>query len=296
MPTGNTGRAESSPPTRRVVSVVELLAAHEGSLTSAEIADALALNRSTVGAILGTLEESGWVRRLPDLGYVPGPALVVLGGRLGARLRDHEHLTRELRRLAERVACGAALTSIAGAEVIFVAVAGGPGVIPAGIEAGTRIPLRPPAGAAVLAHAGLPDQRTWLQQAPPERRAEFEQILETVRALGYCAWVLDADSLPTMRVLAEVVDHLSGHPAGKALRERVLALLGTIGGHAHTRADLDSDRELPISYLTVPVFDSEGQVAMELQIGPLCPAVDRAARAEYVREMTAAAQRIVSAD
>ncbi|NKY48563.1 IclR family transcriptional regulator [Nocardia cerradoensis] len=295
MPTGNTGRAESSPPTRRVVSVVELLAAHDGALTSAEIADTLGLSRSTMGAILGTLEETGWVRRLPDLGYEPGPALLVLGGRLRDRLRDHDRVEAELRRLAERVGCGAALTSIAGSEVIFVAVAGGPGLIPAGIEAGTRIPLRPPAGAAVLAHAGLPAQRAWLQQAPPERRAEFEQVLETVRALGYCAWGLDAASLPTLRVLAEVVDHLSDRPADKALRERVLALLATIGGTAHSWADLDSDRALPISYLTVPVFDGE-RVAMEVQIGPLSAAVGAVERAEYVRETVSAARRIAAAD
>lgn len=292
MPTGNTGRAESSPPTRRVVSVLELLAAHEAALSSAEIADTLGLSRSTVGSILATLEESGWVRRRPDLGYEPGPALLVLAGRLRDRLRDRDNLDAQVRRLAERVGCGAALTSIAGPELIFVSVAGGPGTIPAGIEAGTRIPLRPPAGAAILAHAGLPAQRSWLQQAPPERRGEFERVLETVRALGYCAWGLDANSLPTLRVLAEVVDHLSDHPAGRGLRERVLTLLSTIGGAAHSRADLDSERELPISYLSVPVVGADERVTMELQIGPLDPAVGPAARAEYVREMRAAARRI----
>ncbi len=294
MPRGNSGRAGNSPPTRRVVSVVELLATHDVSPTSAEIADALGLSRSTVGAILGTLAESGWVRRLPDLGYEPGPALIALGARLYGRGQDSGHPAAQLSRLSERVGCGAALTSVAGAELIFVAVCGGAGMIPAGIETGTRIPLHPPAGAAILAYAESGQQQRWLSHAPQDRREEFEQVLETVRALGYCAWRLDAESLPTLRVLVEVADHLTGDPARRGLRERVLTLLRTVGGHAHTPADLDSDRELPISYLSVPVSDGAGTVAMELQIGPLNPAVGAAVRAEYVREMRSTARAITS--
>ncbi|MFI6867216.1 helix-turn-helix domain-containing protein [Nocardia sp. NPDC050406] len=292
MPTGKTGAVESSPPTRRVISVVELLTAHHSSMTAAEIADTLDLNRSTVGAILAALGDSGWVRRLPDLSYELGPALAAIGHRATAAQRDWEWLHAELERLAARVGCGAALTAITGEELEFLAVTRDRGLVPGGIEAGIRFPLLAPAGAAIIAHAGAARQRDWLETAVPERRADYAAVLETLRTEGYSAWRLAPDSIPTLRVLADVVDHLAEHPTSKDLRGRVLALLATVGGAPYDPATMNGADALPLSYLSAPVFDAEGHAAMELQIGPLRSAVTRAERLRYIEELTAAAGRL----
>ncbi|WP_067692702.1 IclR family transcriptional regulator [Nocardia jejuensis] len=290
MPAGKTRTTESSPPTQRVISIVETLAAHEGSLTAAEIADGLELNRSTAGVILAALTERGWVRRLPDLSYELGPALAVIGRQISDRRGDRAWLNDELERLADRVDCGAALTAISGDHLEFVAVTRDR--LTAGIEAGARIPLLAPAGAAIIAHSGAARQRDWLDTRGPERRDEYRAVLATLRDSGYCAWRLEPDSLPTVRVFSEVADHLAEHPASKELRGRVLAQLATIIGSCYDRSTLDEDVPLPLSYMSAPVFDDSGHAVMELQIGPLRPDVTRLERRRYLAELTESARRI----
>ncbi|MBL1079962.1 helix-turn-helix domain-containing protein [Nocardia sp. 2] len=290
MPTGKTRAGETSPPTQRVTSIVELLAAQHSPLTAAEIADALELNRSTAGSILTALAERGWVRRLPDLSYELGPALVALGLRAADSNGDRARLEAELERLAERTDCGAALTAISGDHLEFVAVTRDR--MTAGIEQGARIPLLAPAGAAIIAHSSPARQQDWLATGAPESRAEQQSVLETLRAAGYCAWRLEPDSLPTVRVLSDVAHHLADHPSSKELHGRVLAQLATIIGSAYDRATFDGEAALPLSYMSVPVFDGGGHAVLELKIGPLRVDVTRAERRRYLGELEAAARRI----
>ncbi|MEV6768040.1 helix-turn-helix domain-containing protein [Nocardia sp. NPDC051030] len=290
MPAGKTRTTDSSPPTQRVISIVELLAAHDTALTAAEIADSLELNRSTAGAILAALTERGWVLRLPDLSYELGPALGVIGARVAGTHGDRAWLGDELELLAARVDCGAALTALSGEYLEFVAVTRDQ--LTAGMEAGARIPLLAPAGAALIAHSGTARQQDWLNTRGPERRDEFRAVLTTLRDTGYCAWRLEPDSLPTMRVFSEVAEHLAEHPASKELRGRVLAQLATVIGIAYDQTTLEKDIPLPLSYMSTPVFDADGHAVLELQIGPLRPDVTRSERRSYLTELTTAARRI----
>ncbi|APB00552.1 helix-turn-helix domain-containing protein [Nocardia seriolae] len=290
MPAGKIRSTPSSPPTQRVISIVELLAAGQRPLTSAEIADGLELNRSTAGAILAALTERDWVRRLPDLSYELGPAVAELGRRAADAHDDRAWLDRELQRLADRVDCGAALTTITLDHLDFLAVTRDRYTV--GIESGARIPLLAPAGAAIIAHWGSARQQDWLETRGPERREEYRAVLATLRSTGYCAWRLEPDSLPNVRVLSEVADHLADQPASKELRGRVLAQLAAIGGSAYDQATLDRDVALPVSYISAPVFDTGGHAVMELQIGPLREDVTRPERRRYLAELSAAARRI----
>ncbi|WP_405491515.1 IclR family transcriptional regulator [Nocardia sp. NBC_00511] len=290
MPAGKTRTPESSPPTQRVISIVELLAAHQGSLTAAEIADALDLNRSTAGAILSALAERGWVHRLPDLSYELGPGLAVIGRRAIESQDDRAWLNQELERLADRVDCGAALSAVSGEHLEFLAVTRDRYTI--GIEPGARIPLLAPAGAAIIAHASPARQQDWLDTRGPERRDEYRSVLSTLRTTGHCAWRLDPDSLPNVRVLSEVANHLADQPASTELRGRVLAQLAAIAGSAYTDAELDHDGVLAVSYISAPVFGGGPHAVMELQIGPLRDAVTRAERRRYLTELSTAARAI----
>ncbi|WP_245547271.1 helix-turn-helix domain-containing protein [Nocardia brevicatena] len=70
-----------SPPTRRVVAVVELIAESERPLSVSVIAERLSLARATVTAVLGELRAAQWVTRDDRLCYRPGPALTRLSAR-----------------------------------------------------------------------------------------------------------------------------------------------------------------------------------------------------------------------
>ncbi|WP_436772638.1 IclR family transcriptional regulator [Yinghuangia sp. YIM S09857] len=282
-----------SPPTDRVVAVVELLAADPLPLTVADITARLDLNRSTATAVLSALEATGWVRRDPgDRAYTLGPGLLGVAEAVHARAGAADTLVRELHDLAERVGCGVALSEIGSAQITFVAVAGGPDALPSGIAVGTRLPLRPPGGAAVMPWRPPADRESWLARAPRGGREELAELLVLAGATRVTLWRPTAEHGQLLAVLRDVVALLDAHPGRADLRSRVLDQLAVIGGQPYTKADLDDDQPLPLSYLSAPVFDSAGRPRHELQIGPLRAAVNRDERTWYIRELQAAAERI----
>ncbi|MEV0433420.1 helix-turn-helix domain-containing protein [Nocardia sp. NPDC050413] len=276
----------ASPPTDRVVSVVELLAA-EAPLTAASVADRLALSRSTVAAILTTLESRGWAQRSRDLTYRLGPTFPT-----AHRAAAPAGADAALRELARRVGCGAALSVVSSTSMTFVGLAAHHGRVPAGIEVGARVPLRAPAGASVIAFCPPERQHAWLATADPGRRHELTTALTEIRTAGLVVWGIDPADLATLDVLAEVAGHLAHSPASGPLRRRVLGLLGDLSGYPHTAADLAAAAPLPIAYLAAPVFDRDEVPRWELQIGPLHPAVSPGDRELYRTELLACAQKL----
>lgn len=282
-----------SPPTGRVVSVVELLGRRDKPCTAAEVADSLKLSRSTVAAVLSTLDGRGWVRRLPDRTYQLGPRLVSIAESARNPLAGAPAgIDDALDLLSGQVGCGAALSLVTRTELTFVAVTEGKGRLPAGITTGTSLPLRAPAGAAVLAFADEQVQRSWLATAGADQRGELSALLDRIRATGVGVWGIDAADPSTLDVLSEVVELLSQDPGRRGLRARVLALLANISGRPYGADELVDDTPLPLSYLVAPVFGSDGRAAWELQIGPLASAVARTARESYIEQLTRTAREL----
>ncbi len=292
MPPEKTESGELSPPTQRVMSVLELLAAAPRPQTSAQIADSLALSRSTVGNVLSALRARAWVNRRADMTYEVGPGLLRVAEQQQSKLAGGDPLRSALHELANTVDCGVALLRLDNDEIRFVTVVENRGRIPAGISAGTRLPLIPPGAATIVAHSPDPVRRSWLAAADPGERGDYEQLLTDVHTLGAAVWGVDANSLATLDVLADVVEHLAHDPASSALRDRILTLLGGISGSAYRPGELAADAPLPISYLSAPVLDTDGAPLAELLIGPLRTAVPRPERDHYLAALTMAAHAI----
>ncbi|MFC4127774.1 helix-turn-helix domain-containing protein [Nocardia rhizosphaerae] len=288
--TGETAR--QSPPTDRVVAVVEYLAALGKPTAAADLADGLGLSRSTVGAILSSLCSHRWVSRLPDLRYTIGPAVFATAARARAASDRPADLVALLDGLAARVGCGAALSLVDAGQLVFVAVTRGLGRIPAGVEVGLRLPLQAPAGAAVVAFADPAVQRQWLDTAPAGRRDELGQGLAQIAERGVAVWGARVADLPRIDVLGRVIAHLSADTANQPLRDEVHALMVQTSGHLHPAPALDADAPLPISYLSAPVFDRQARPLWELQIGPLRPSVPLAERTHYIAELVSTAKEL----
>ncbi|MFD3702358.1 helix-turn-helix domain-containing protein [Nocardia sp. NPDC058658] len=284
----------ASPPTDRVVSIVELLAT-EAPMNAAAIADGLALSRSTVGAILATLQSRNWVQRSHDLTYRLGPAFPHHQARSAQPDALPPGAQDELRSLAQRVGCGAAMAAVTATSMTFVAIEANHrtgGGLPTGVQVGTRLPLRAPAAAAVIAFSPPDRQHAWLATADPTQRRELTAALTEIQTTGLAVWGIDPDDLGTLDVLAEVAGHLAHSPTTGPLRRRVLGLLAALSGYPHTTADLAEDRPLPIAYLAAPIFDADHTPRWELQIGPLHPAVSRTDRDRYRTELLTSASRL----
>jgi hypothetical protein len=217
-----------------------------------------------------------WVTRLPDLTYELGPALIPISARAGEALAPPGLLAAELERLADRVGCAARLSTIHRNRLMVNALTGDRGPVPAGISAGTRLPLDPPSGAAMIAHADPARQSAWLSRASIDARAEFEDVLSAIRRNGVGVWVRGAN-MSAMTLIAQAVQVLSEHPSNAALSERLIALFSWLIGSAY---DVENTAEtIAVSLITAPVF----------QIAPFNPAVARSVREQMIAEITTAA-------
>lgn len=302
MPTGKPEAApisqppqtpQTSPPTLRVIAVVEFLTVRDRPQSAAEIADGLDLSRSTVGAILSALDQRGWVVRLPDLTYRLGPALIAISERARPDLPHADVVDDELHGLAQRVGCAVGLSTVHRDQMIVVAVAMGTGRVPAGIAAGTRVPLAPPAGASIVAHSDPATRNAWLGRGRQQDTARLRLLLTTIRDGGVGVWGEGA-AIDTVDVIADVVSFLSDNPASAGLRDRVVRLLSSVNGLPYDPHQLAVDGDLPVSVLTTPVFDAKGSAKWELQIGPFRGAVSLAERERYIRELVATARRLTA--
>lgn len=282
-----------SPPTDRVVAIVELLADQQLPSSVASIASRLELNRATVTSILLTLERAGWVVRQPDRRYQLGPGLMGVAHAVRTLWPVPPERNHIIEQLSERAGCGAALALVRSAEMSFLTVVGDQGQIPAAVGVGVRLPLVAPVAAAVIAHRDSHARRTWLDTAQLSARQRSSDLLEQARRSGVVVYGMGQTDPAALDVLAEVVGMLAEHPRRAALRQRVFQLLTGLGGSPYTAEELATSDALSVSYLAAPVFD-KGEAVYELQLGPLQDRVGASERDRFVRDIRATAEQLSS--
>ncbi|MUL63643.1 hypothetical protein BOO86_04140 [Mycobacterium sp. CBMA 234] len=283
-----------SPPTERVVSIVELLAGQSEPSSVASIASRLDLNRATVTSILLALERAGWVVRLADRNYTLGPGMLGVAEAVRNALPMPASYAEVLRDLAHTTKCGVSLALVGTTEMTFVSVIRGLGQIPAGVGVGVRLPLNAPAGASVIAGRDSATQQQWLATAPEELRPTFSKMLDQLGSNSVATFGFGDSNPEVLGVLGDVAELLSEHPRRGALRQRVFETLMSLGGMPYTAEQLDTSKPLPVSYLSCAVRNADGYAAYEIQLGPLNPSVSAADRARYVDELRAAAAKLSS--
>lgn len=274
----------TSPPTDRVVAIVNLLASTELSATRtvSGIAAELGLNRATTTAVLSALESAGWVSRGEDLAYSVGAGLIGMGAAVRRSLPLPASTAQYLDALVAAVGGGVTLSLVESGSLTVLAARNGHGRRTPGMSVGRRIPLIAPAGAAVMPWRGAAERAVWLDNAPAGQRDSINTLLELVAESGVALWRPEGEGADLLDVLAELLDVADEQLLRPRLRHRVLAQLPRLAGRPYTRAELHSDDALPISYLAAPVFDHDGVARFEVQLGPLRAAVTRADRNRYI--------------
>lgn len=283
-----------SPPTDRVVSIVELLAQQSEPSSVASIASRLELNRATVTSILLALERAGWVVRLADRSYTLGPGMLGVAEAVRNALPLPENHVEVVHDLANATGCGVSLAMVGTTEMTFVNVVRGVGHIPGGVGVGVRLPLTAPAGASVIARRDAASQQQWLATAPQELRPALSDMLEQLHHDGVAVFGMGDSDPEVLGVLSDVALLLSEHPRNGALRQRVFETLVSLGRHPYSTQQLNTTKPLPVSYLSSAVLNADGYAAYELQLGPLNPSVSAADRTLYINELRAAAAKLSS--
>lgn len=256
-----TSRRSDSPRYRvqvldRVAGILQALADARSALTPAEIAQQLALHKSTIHRLLAALEQLGYIRKHPGDGkFTLGLKLFEFGSRAVANLNLHSHGQSLVDGLVAETGETAHLCIMDDGHMVSVLIAESTRTVRTPATVGRRTPMHCTAvGKAMLAHVSDQIRDTVLAEFP--RRAYTRRTLVTrtaviadlarVRARGYA--VDDEEIEEGLRCIgAPVRDHsglviaaasIAG-PAFRLSRKRIPALARVVmEGAARMSADL----------------------------------------------------------
>jgi DNA-binding IclR family transcriptional regulator len=288
----SSGRA--SPPTERVVAVLDFLARHpHDRFGVSELARRLGLSKPTCLGIVTTLTDSDYlVRDARDKTYRLGPALISLGHTAQESLRVDPAARAELRRLSAISGTTAALSAVIDDRITVLELVGPPGA-DVGVRVGQSYPFAPPVGLMFVLWDDVA-LRDWLAKEPtiPLRTdgERMDRVVDECRRTGYLVERLT----PGGRRLYALMSGMSSR-----LPDELQALLGElvadIGERVHLRSENPPGgrQRHDISVISAPVFDHHQRQAMvvSLQIGRALTDTEIAKRA---RALTAAADVLTS--
>jgi DNA-binding IclR family transcriptional regulator len=268
--TASSGRA--SPPTERVVAVLDFLARHpHDRFGVSELARRLGLSKPTCLGIVGTLAAADYlVRDAQDKTYRLGPALISLGHTAQESMRVNPAAREELRRLSSTYATTAALSAVIDDRITLLELVGPPGT-DVGVRVGQSYPFAPPVGLMFV----LWDDdalRDWLAKEPtiPLRTDtdRLDRVIGECRTAGYLVELLTPGGRRIYALMAGM---------SSALPDELRALLGElvsdIGERVYLRGEDKAEQRrgarLDVSVISAPVYDHHRRQAMvvSLQIG-----------------------------
>jgi DNA-binding IclR family transcriptional regulator len=263
------GRA--SPPTARVVSILDFLARHpRDRFGLSELARRLGLSKPTCLGIATTLTESGYlVRDSADKTYRLGPALISLGHIAQESLRVDPAAREELRRLSATTGTTAALSAVIDDRITLLEIVG-PADTDVGVHVGQSYPFAPPVGLMFVLwdDAALDD---WLAKEPtiPVRtdNQRLHRVIAECRRSGYLVERLTPGGRRLYALMAGMSSRLPDE-----LRALLGEMIADIGERVYLRSEARASgarRRHDISVISAPVFDHHRRQAMvvSLQIG-----------------------------
>jgi len=245
------GRA--SPPTDRVVRVLDFLADHpDQRFGLSELARRVGLSKPTCLGIVTSLSESGYLVRDPaDKTYRLGPSLITLGHRAQESMRVSPAAREELRRLSARYGVTAALSGVVDDRITVLDLVAPHGASP-GVQVGQSYPFAPPVGLMFVLWDDEAE-RDWLAREPtiPLRTnsARLKRVIARCRADGYLVERLT----PAGRRLYALMAGMSTD-----LPDELRALLGELVSDIGERVYLPGERaeeRHDISVISAPVYD-----------------------------------------
>ncbi|MEB3019641.1 IclR family transcriptional regulator [[Mycobacterium] crassicus] len=260
--TGEAGRAVTSPPTERVMRILELLASDpDRSFTLTEIARILHISHGTCHAIVTTLAARQWIVRDRHLGgYSWGPALAAL-----TRPVNKQAFRPELQRLSDSVGMQVVLGARQGPTVVVTDAVGESLAAPP-VSVGFRMPIVAPFCREFVAEAGSQVRKEWLGGlgAPsPQLRRRLGEVLDEVRTRGYA---IERMSREYVRVYS-ALQALAAEGEPDEITARLASAFADLTIVDYLPGELDS-AEHRIANVAAPIHDADGTVTMSVGASP----------------------------
>lgn len=252
-----------SPPTRRVMNVLDALAGSTTGLTSAQLARQCGISTSTCSLVLGELEDAGWVARCGDRRYGLGGGLFGLVRGLRGQFPLLDQGRTALVNLHESLAAGCSMSRIDDDHLTVIDVVGHA----SGSEhvVGQRFPIDPPFGLVAMAWRDDAAVDRWLRGVTPQlAQADMDQhrqVLADIRARGFGAWRFDDAHASLHERVAGIL--LSLEPTASVARQ-LTKLMTMVTLRSITRT-LETDL-LATEFVVLPIFGPAGQPEYQIEI------------------------------
>ncbi|WP_163695081.1 IclR family transcriptional regulator [Mycolicibacterium sarraceniae] len=281
----------SSPPTQRVVAILDFLAKHpQERFGLSELARRLHLAKPTCLGIVTTLTESGYlVRDAADKTYRLGPSLIGLGHLAQESLRVNPAARAELAQLSKTFDTTAALAAVVDDRITLLELVEPPGA-DVGVRVGQSYPFAPPVGLMfVLWDDGA--LSSWLDRAPtiPLRTEtrRLDRVIAECRTAGYLVERLTPGGRRLYAMMAGMSSTLPDE-----LRALLGELISDIGERVYLASEAAGTRQRHnVSVISAPVYDHHHRQVMvvSLQIGR---ALTDAEIAKHARGLVTAADTL----
>lgn len=266
LPTGRAASERQSPPTERVVAIINLLTAHpDRRFTLTDIIRQVDITKATCHVVLQTLAAAGYLVRHHDKTYTLGPALIAVGRvalktspvLVGAR-PEMEALSRQF---------GAVVSAVvqAGDELIVVERTG-PDDRADRLQVGHRIPFVPPMGIPFIVWGEPGALERWLarsrQARTPADGKRWQRLMAAVRETGYGVEPMTATSSRVRALVGELADE----QLSPSVRSLLASLVEEIGPAHYLPEDLTGTERLPVGVVYAPVLDPRGRAEVGIAL------------------------------
>lgn len=256
-----------SPPTQRVVALLDHMVAHPGEeFGLSELSRALNISKPTCLGIVTTLSETGWLVCDPDSrGYRIGPALVSAGRLARQAVPGTDVAERHLTTLATRYRSACTASAVVGNEIVVLTSVRGDGRVDAAM-AGSRYPFAPPVGLMYVLWDSDRAFERWLTTRPtlpvvldhPHLRA----VVAECRARGYLVEGLTDVGARLHTLMAGV----AAYDLPDEVRDLVGEMVSTLGERVYLGAELTGNGKHPTHLLAAPTYGSDGRQQMVLTL------------------------------
>lgn len=288
------GRA--SPPTRRVVAVLDALAGDDGARPNlSTVARRADVSPATCLGILNELVAAGWVRRHDDNTYALGNALVALGaaardGRPGLR-----QARAEMESLSDELGLVTTVSTVIGEQIVVLDTAGRPADDVPVVGSGTTFPFVAPVG--MMFAAWSPDEAVdaWLARSPveldPSKMARLRAVIDAARVDGHLVERLT-------NVERNLHEHLpsAGAPASdQAARQALSLALSIFVDRDYGPGELEAAGHGSVSVVAAPCFGADGDPELFLVVYVMRDGVPSGEVAAIAERLRAGCARVTAA-
>lgn len=261
----------ASPPTSRVIAILEAVAASEDGVASSALARSLGLSTSTVSLILAALAEAKYVERLPDRSYLLGSGLMRLLPSMERRFPILGVANEELAQLSATFGCGASISRVGPDSQEVILTAGSTEQL--GIRPGVRVPIDPPTGTIAMAWKSSDEIDRWLGGSPPITRETYRRGLSQVRLLGFAVYGIRPDAGPVIDHLRDLLNSIQTEHNADHLHDQLDQLAAFVGSRIYTAAELETDVRKDVSHMIAPIFAADRQPKYLISLHPMKKAV-----------------------